>query len=110
MEDVAAVKVILSGGVGRVFITWGIIQNIVDPSELESFVLRRSQRCSMGGEPVRAEICDTLREPSSQRYFCKAPVKFSQNTVPVGETYQEWRNMKDLKMESGGEIYYLGRD
>jgi hypothetical protein len=82
--------------------------SLIRPSSSPSFY--GAHKDAQRGEPARAEICDTLRAASGQRYFYEALVKFSQNTVPVGETYQEWRHMRALEMESGGEIYYLGRN
>ena len=59
MEDVAAVKVILSGGVERFFITWGRIQNIVDPSELESLILGAHKDAQWEGN--RSELRSATR-------------------------------------------------
>jgi len=67
-----AVSVGLSDGGRRYFVTWGRIQDVVDPAPLEELVLRHSRAFSLGGEPVMARVCEALREAAmsdSAPYF-----------------------------------------
>ena len=49
---------------------------------------------SLGGEPVSANVCPTLRvaaESAQAPYFFEALVQFSRQTIPGGEQYKPWR-------------------
>jgi len=62
VDDVVAVEVRLADGGLRYFLTWGRIQDVVDPEPVCELVLRFSRGCALGGVPVSARVCDTLRE------------------------------------------------
>src|SRR5438445_8817708 len=110
MDDVVAVAVALDSGDERYFLTWGRIQDPVDPSPLEAIVLEHSRSFSLGGDPVRARLCDSLKEASGERYFHECFFDLCQRQIPFGEaTYQQWRQETDRRMRLGKEIWYLGR-
>jgi hypothetical protein len=62
MEDVVAVRVDLGTGESRYFMTWGRIQDVVDPEPLEALVMRHASGYDLGGEPARALVCFALSE------------------------------------------------
>lgn len=88
--------------------TWGRIQDAVDPGPVEQIVLERSTGLSLGSEAVRADLCLTLQDARDQPYFFEALFDFSQRKVPH-EEYETWRSEIDRKMRAGKEMYYLGR-
>ncbi len=69
MENIVAVEVELENGQRRYFLTWGRIQDAVDPALLEQLVLRQSPRFSLGGKPIRARLCLSLQEASRESCF-----------------------------------------
>lgn len=54
MEDVIAVEVRLADGARRFFVTWGRIQDPVDPDPVCAVVMRFARGCGLGGEAVTA--------------------------------------------------------
>jgi hypothetical protein len=62
VEEVIAVAVRLADGRQRYFLTWGRIQDSIDPGPVCELVFRFSRSCSLGGVPVSARLCGTLRE------------------------------------------------
>jgi len=108
MEDVVAVEVRLSDGSARYFITWGRIQDSVDPTEVEALVLAFSYGCALGGEPVEATICPTLGSARDAPYFYEAIITFTRSQPKHGESYEKWRRRMDRRMRKGKEIDFLG--
>jgi hypothetical protein len=112
MEDVIAVEVRLADGARRYFVTWGRIQDPVDPDPVCAVVMRSAQGCQLGAEPVAARLCLTLREAAESEeapYFYEALVSHSLSSIPFGDGYDAWRNEIAEAMERGREIYYCGR-
>jgi hypothetical protein len=112
MEDVIAVEVGLADGQSRYFLTWGRIQQKVDPGPVAALVLAFARHVSLGGEPVSARVCHSLREAaesSDAPYFYECLLGFSRKPIPFGDGYQAWRAAMDEAMRSGDEIAYCGR-
>lgn len=108
MEDLVAVEVTLENGTARYFLTWGRIQDVVDPTELERIVLERSHRFSLGGRATKASLCAHLRDARDEPFFYEARWKFSQQPIPYGRRYQRWRRKTDQEMREGRHLYFLG--
>ena len=108
VEELIAVRLTLASGEERFVVTWGRIQDTVDPAPVEQIVLERSTGFSLGSEAVRAEMCATLQEARDQPYFFEALFDFSQRRIPV-DGYEAWRSEIDRRMRAGKELYYLGR-
>jgi hypothetical protein len=111
MEDVIAVEVRLKDGSSRFFVTWGRIQDRVDPAPVCELVMRHVSEAMLGGEPLAATVCPTLRvaaESSEAPYFFDALVAFSRQKIP-GDRYEEWRREKAEAMANGKELYYCGK-
>ena len=79
MEDMVAVEVVLEDGSSRYFMTWGRIQDVVDPEPLEQLILKHSSRVSLRGVPKSARVCSTLSEAQSGPYFFEALLSFAYN-------------------------------
>jgi len=113
MDDVIAVEVRLADGRQRYFLTWGRIQDHVDPGPVCELVLRFSRSCSLGGVAVSARLCATLREAADSPdapYFYECFLAFTSRPAPSGEEdYQAWKAAITEKMERGQEICYCGR-
>jgi hypothetical protein len=108
MEDVVALAVTVEGGMDRYFLTWGRIQDRVDPPELEALILEVSVRFSLGAKPISARVCSTLHEAQSGPHFYEGFFSMCQLHIPYGERYEQWRAEMDQEMRKGKQIYYLG--
>lgn len=111
MDDVVAVEVQLADGGRRYFVTWGRIQDPVNPDPLCALVLEMANEAQLGGRAVGARLCDTLREAAisdSAPYFYECLLRFS---IPIsyGDGYHVWRAERDEAMHAGREIAYCGR-
>jgi hypothetical protein len=109
MEDIVAVAITLEDGARRYFLTWGRIQDPVDPEPLEQIILERSTGFSLGGKPVRAELCVSLQEAAKEPYFYECYFSMCQAKRPNGKKYDKWQRKIDELMRRGKQIWYLGR-
>ncbi len=109
MEDIVAVEVELENGQRRYFLTWGRIQDVVDPEPLEQLVLEQSTGFDLGGAAVSARLCLSLQEASREPYFYEYFFTMCQQKIPFGNRYDPWRKQMNKKMKQGKELYYLGR-
>jgi hypothetical protein len=112
MDDVIAIEVRLADGASRYFLTWGRIQDPVNPTPVCELVLEASQRFALGGVAVQARLCDTLKEAAESRaapYFYECLLKFGREKIPFGERYETWRQEKATAMCTGRDIAYCGQ-
>ena len=109
MDDVIAVAVTLDNGERRFFVTWGRIQDPVDPEPVSEIVLRNASAYDLGGTPVRAEVCWSLQDASSEVYFHEALLEFAMEPIPFGRGYQRWRKRKAAAMGSGKGLHRLAQ-
>ena len=109
MEDIVAVEVRLESGESRYFLTWGRIQDAVDPGPLEALVLRQCRKFALGGTPIAACLCPSLQEASKQPYFYECFFDMCQKITPFGPKYQQWRKRIAEAMEKGKGLWYLGK-
>ena len=108
MDDLVAVRVNLDSGAARFFITYGRIQDNVDPTSLEEIVLRHAGGYSLEGQAVSAELCRSLRDARDERNVYETLYIFTQETIPFGRKHEKWRRRMDRKMRAGKHLYYLG--
>jgi hypothetical protein len=113
VENVIAVEVRLADGQRRYFLTWGRIQERLDPGPVEALILRHSAAGYSlgGGTPVAARVCYSLREAAvspEAPYFYECFIRFCQERIPFGHGYASWRAAKAAAMSDGGEIAYCG--
>lgn len=108
MEDWVAVEVQTDSGRLGFFITWGRIQNPVDPRPLEELTVRIAGR-SLGDAPATARLRASLREAANQPYFYETLLAMAQERIPHGGDYQAWRDKKAEAMAAGKEFHFLGR-
>ncbi|SRR5258706_3388440 len=109
MEDIVAVAVELESNARRFFLTWGRIQDTVDPEPLEQLILQQSTKFDLGGKPVRATLCMSLQEAAHEPYFYECFFLMCQKPIPFGNQYDVWKTEMGRKMRSGKELYYLGK-
>jgi len=110
VDDVIAVEVELADGGRRFFVTWGRIQDAVDPNPVCEVVMRFAQG-PCGGQAVRAQVCSSLREAaesSDAPYFYEALLTFSGRRPPFDGEYESWRQERAAAMRAGKEIFYCG--
>ena len=108
MEDLVAVEVTTAEGPRCWFVTWGRIQDPVDPAPLEALVLRVADHFALPGTPVSARVCDTLQEAREAPLFFEALFEFAQRPIPFGDGYEAWRERADRLMQEGKEVYAVG--
>jgi hypothetical protein len=111
MDDVVAVEVRLADGTSRYFVTWGRIQEPVDPGPLCELVLHAAPNFALGGKPVGAHLCHTLRDAADSGdapYFYECFLGFCRTPIPTGDDYEQWRAAKAEAMSQGMEIAYCG--
>ena len=108
MDHITAVAVQLENGAERFFLTWGRIQDPVDPEPLEQLVLQHCVGNDLGGKPVKARVCKFLHEASDAPFFYEGFFAFCQKHIPFGDQYQAWREEMNKEMQAGKELYYLG--
>ena len=108
MDDWVAVEVKTDSGRSAFFVTWGRIQDPVDPGPLEELTLRAATQFSIGGKPLSARVCASLREAVSQPYFYEALLTLAQEPIPYGDGYDKWRREKAEDMAEGREFCFLG--
>jgi hypothetical protein len=110
VDDIVAVRVRLDSGDSRYFVTWGRAFDAVDPTKLQEVVLRYAGSCALGGEPVSAEVCWSLRDARDETYFYEAVADFAAQLAsrPADSGWRGWLDERATEMENGREIYYLG--
>ena len=84
-----AVAVELASGERRYFITWGRIQDNVDPVPLEALVLSHASPFDLGGSAVAARVCLNLQEARNEPYFYESLVDIARE--PHSADHLEWR-------------------
>ncbi len=105
-----AVRVFLDTGEARYFLTWGRIYDPVDSSKTAEVVLAFAKNCSLGGGPIASEICYSLQEASNEEYFYESLFDMAISRGPkFGINYEKWVEAKRVNMESGRDIWYLGK-
>ena len=108
MHDIVAVSLELENKQKRYCLTWGRIQDAVQPEQLESIVLAQSKHFDLGGSiAVSAKICTSLKEASSEIMFYEHYFDMCQTHIPYGEGYEQWRVDMNKKMNQGKELYFL---
>jgi hypothetical protein len=108
VEDIVVVAIELQEVARRFFLTWGRIQDSVEPGPLKQLVFKHCTSYDLGGTPMRACLCGTLREAVDAPYFYEYFFMIGQQTIPFGKKYQKWKKHIHKKMQDGKELYYLG--
>ena len=67
--------------------------------------MRVATQFSIGGRPLSARVCASLREAASQPHFYEALLTFAQQPIPYGDGYDKWRREKAEDMEEGGRVF-----
>jgi len=108
MEDIVAVEVTTDSGARTYFLTWGRIQDRVDPEPLVALMMSVVGRFKTPGVAVSARVCDSLQEASSAPYFFEYYFSFCQHPIPFDDRYDAWRSDMDALMRAGKEIAGVG--
>ena len=108
MEDLVAVELTTAEGRRCYFVTWGRVQDAVDPAPLEALILGVANHFALPGTPISARVCNSLQEAREAPLFFEALFDFSQRPIPFGDGYDGWRRRVDELMREGKEIYAVG--
>jgi len=109
VEDIVAIKVTLSSGQARYFLTWGRIPERIDPQPLLAIVGANLHRFDMGGTPTKIDLCPSLQDAAGAPYFFEALFAMCQRRIPRGAGYTAWRKATLDGLVEGKELHYLGR-
>lgn len=108
MEHLVAVELATLEGPVCYFVTWGRIQDTVDPEPLEHLIMSVPDHFALPGTPASARLCDSLRDAREAPFFYEALFEFAQKRIPFGSGYEKWRLRMDKLMQQGKEIYSFG--
>ena len=111
MDDVIALEATLGDGARRFFVTWGRIQDPVDPEAVCRLVAEFAHTCVLGGELASIRLCNSLRDAADSHdapYFFECFARFSREPIPFGADYESWRDRRNQAMAAGREIAYCG--
>jgi hypothetical protein len=108
MEDIVAVEVRLKTGESRYFMTWGRIQDTIDPKPLAELILRHASTFAIADEPESARVLGSLHYAvQDSPLFFEALFSLASEGIPFGRRYEQWRKKKAREMEAGKEIWHL---
>jgi hypothetical protein len=110
VDSIIAVRVRLSSGMDRYFLTWGDLgSNRPWPGDIERAVLRASVGFALGGTPVDARVSDTLQAASGERYFYECLITMQRKMPAVGgKKFTAWTDEMTTAVLRGEQLYYLG--
>jgi hypothetical protein len=108
VEDIVAVELKTPSGVPHCVMTFGRIQEAVDPTDVESIVLEHASRIGLS-EATSAEVCWSLRDARDAPYFYEALVDFAASLAArEHQDYEERRERTDRQMHAGEHLWYCG--
>ena len=108
MEIIVALEVGLANGDSTHFMTWGRVQDVVEPESVERVVLTYAQLVGLPAKAVKARLCRSLQEASHQPFFYECFFLMCQMRVPYGPDFDAWKAARAAAMKEGREIYWLG--
>jgi hypothetical protein len=108
VEDLVALRVTLTTGAKRYFLTWGRLYGPVDPADLIDVVSPHVRRRALGGDVASIELCDSLQEASNEPYFYEGLFDMARDGPMYGPGYQAWAQSKRERLSEGKDLYYLG--
>lgn len=109
MDDVVALRAVLSDGGEFFFMTWGRVISTVDREPLVE-VISKAGRTMLprGQEIVSLEVCDTLSEAAGAPLFYEAFFSFCAEPPPYEGDFKAWRARTAEEMRQGKHIYGMG--
>lgn len=104
MDDVVAVAVEFSEVGTRYFLAYGRILGDIDADAVEAAVLKSAQQSDYGGTPLKAKMCRTLHEASSQPFFFESFFQMARDAVsPDSRWSGRWKRRIGREMNDGRE-------
>jgi hypothetical protein len=108
VEQIVAVEVQLESGARRHFLTWGRIQDAVDPRPLARLVLKHAHHFGpMDGVPMSSRVLWSLHPALQAPEFFECFFEMCQVKIPTGDDYEAWRMSMDAAMQRGEQFRYL---
>jgi hypothetical protein len=108
MEDVVAIRIVLSDQSERFFMTWGRVLDEVDRASLATLVRAHASKFRLGGEVAEVAVCETLHDAREAPYFYEALIRFSRTGPRMDDDYEAWRCQIRDALLAGRELYFLG--
>lgn len=107
MEDIVGIKIKDKIRGSGALITWGRLFDTVDEAELLGVVKKHLTR--WGIEDLESmSLCYSLTEIADQPYFYECLIKFIQEPIPYGASYEAWKRKKKKALKNGDDIYFTG--
>jgi hypothetical protein len=88
-------------------ITWGRIWDRIDDSKLCEAIKNHAPQIGLTACD-EVELCESLAEIASAKYFYEAIIAFASRPIPFGEGYEAWREERKREISEGREIYSVG--
>ncbi|HET7486719.1 MAG TPA: hypothetical protein VFJ85_02235 [Acidimicrobiales bacterium] len=88
MENIVAIAVDTDEGKRTYFLTWGRIQDPIDPAPLEAIMLEVARNFRTPGKPQSASVCATLQDAADAPYFYEYFFTFCNKPIPFGRGYK----------------------
>ena len=107
MEDIIALKVSVTVNEKKFFLTWGRIFSATDEIEIIKNLKKYLPDYGIS-HFEKIELCESLQESSSERFFFENFFMMSQVKIPFGSKYGKWKSSMAKKIREGKEIYFLG--
>jgi hypothetical protein len=107
MDDVIAIKVRRKDGSRYGLLAWGRIFGALEEEQLLEAVRRSSK--SAADEVAMAEVCESLADVSTAKYFYEGLLFFAWRPIPFGPGYEAWRGEREREYLAGtGNVFLVG--
>jgi hypothetical protein len=109
MEGIVAVELVTPSGVHHYIVTFGRIQDPVDPAPLGQLVRQHASKFGLG-DATSVRVCGSLQEARRAPYFYEALIRFGAEMAASRRTddHAGWVATIDHKMRDGQLLHYLG--
>ena len=108
MQDVIGMRAYTKTGRTFGFMTWGRLWGATDESPYQDALMRHIGKFEIP-DVARIEICESLHEVSSCKYFYEAYLHFTWHSIPFGDGYERWRTSVRFELDAvGNGFYFLG--
>jgi hypothetical protein len=108
MEDIVGL-IVTDGQRGKVgLMTWGRVFDAIDEEPLIAAV--KPHLAGFGLNSVKSvDLCTSLQAISTAEYFYEGLLYFMNAGITYGKGYEKWAHDRRSEIESGREIYCVGK-
>ena len=108
MEDIVGIRVQKRDGTSHGVLSWGRIgDRVKDDWLIDGYMASLSHDAR--GEIEKIEVCESLRDLASCKYFFEGLFDFAIRGIPYGQGYAAWHSQQQAAYSSGaGDFYDVG--